>query len=327
MRKTERLYLILAVICIAGGGFVWYHNDANTPEYVILLTVDGARADHFYRVLDSGEFPALAQLAANGVRVTDARTVTLPLTPEAHASLFSGAEPATFKFSAANLRSETIFQVLERAGHPTALIDGKGSRLTGGLSGVSYLYNEQDFRTMDPAQGNIDAMSLLIEVITTKRPTLAFLLMPQTDKMGHDGGGHESSLYHEAMLSVVQQIERLIATLKSEGIWEKTALIITADHGMTGISHQDPSKATNLHIPLILHGPGIKSGVTLESARITQIAPTIAYLFSIKAPNGAKDAVLKPALTLWNPYLCYLVFLGLVLAFMAVRPAIAKHLS
>ncbi|MGN6178930.1 MAG: alkaline phosphatase family protein, partial [Mucilaginibacter sp.] len=60
----------------------------------------------------------------------------------------------------------------------------------------------------------------------------------------------------------------------------------SADGGPTGTTHGTWNPYDN-HIPLVFMGWGITHGSTVRETHMTDIAPTIAALLHIQAPNGS----------------------------------------
>ena len=56
-------------------------------------------------------------------------------------------------------------------------------------------------------------------------------------------------------------------------------------HGMKGTDH-GAWNAYDTHIPLVFMGWGVKHGSTTKPTFLTDIAPTIAALLHVQAPNG-----------------------------------------
>ena len=56
----------------------------------------------------------------------------------------------------------------------------------------------------------------------------------------------------------------VIASLRRAGIWEKTVIIVTSDHGGAGYSH-GPDDMRSRNIPWIISGPGIRKGIDLTT--------------------------------------------------------------
>jgi hypothetical protein len=189
---------------------------------------------------------------------------------------------------------ETIFQVFEGAGHETALIDGKGGRISGLEAGVSIVRNDVDFRWKDEAiyqpgyedpECDLRVMENVIRIFVENRPTLLFVLLPGVDLAGHLYS-HTSDEYLEAIETADRAIGMLVENLKELGVYENTLLFILSDHGMTGKDHgsRDPGDMT---IPLIVRGPGVQVG-EFTGGRIVDVAPTATALFGLRAPAGAQ---------------------------------------
>ncbi|MEO9569701.1 MAG: alkaline phosphatase PafA [Polaribacter sp.] len=69
----------------------------------------------------------------------------------------------------------------------------------------------------------------------------------------------------------------------------------TLIRGRTGTSHGS-GYSYDTHVPVIFYGNGINKGSTTKKYNITDIAPTIANLLNIEAPNGTNGVVIKEVL-------------------------------
>ena len=65
--------------------------------------------------------------------------------------------------------------------------------------------------------------------------------------------------------------------------------------GRKGTSHGS-GYSYDTHVPVIFYGYGIKKGKSLKRYDITDIAPTIANLLKIAAPNGSSGKIIKEVL-------------------------------
>lgn len=63
----------------------------------------------------------------------------------------------------------------------------------------------------------------------------------------------------------------------------------------TGTAHGTPY-SYDTHVPIIMAGPGIKSGSFTQACTPSDIAPTIANILKIEPPSGAVGQVLSPAI-------------------------------
>ena len=69
----------------------------------------------------------------------------------------------------------------------------------------------------------------------------------------------------------------------------------TLTGGKTGTSHGS-GYSYDTHVPILFYGNGIKQGVSKKRYHITDIAPTIANLLKIEAPNSASGKIVDEAL-------------------------------
>ena len=70
---------------------------------------------------------------------------------------------------------------------------------------------------------------------------------------------------------------------------------LTQGHGLTGTSHGS-GYSYDTHIPIIFYGNGIEKGTSTEKYTVIDIAPTIANLLKIEAPNATTGNIIKEVL-------------------------------
>lgn len=252
-----------------------------TPDYVVMITIDGCRSDK----LQEADTPNINNLLPNAAYSWTARTTFPSSTPSAHASLFSGTDTKTHQYYATDneLLVETIFQVFENAGKKTALVDGKGGTRIRGLEvGVTTVVNGIDFRETTGDEG---VMTTGLEIIQENKPALIFMLLPMVDYAGHTYG-HTSSEYLEAVENADNQVGRLVSKLQELGLYDSTLIVIVSDHGMTVATHGTFS-SSDMTIPLIFTGPGVKVG-EFSGGKIIDVAPTVANLYGVKVPENSE---------------------------------------
>ncbi|OGJ13346.1 hypothetical protein A3K82_00415 [Candidatus Pacearchaeota archaeon RBG_19FT_COMBO_34_9] len=83
-----------------------------------------------------------------------------------------------------------------------------------------------------------------------------------------------------AIREVDRQIGRLYSFLKDKNLWKDTIFIIMSDHGDNFGEHdayfcRGGLYDSSVHVPLIIHLPGVKSGIIKEITQSIDIAPTI----------------------------------------------------
>jgi predicted AlkP superfamily pyrophosphatase or phosphodiesterase len=118
---------------------------------------------------------------------------------------------------------------------------------------------------------------------------LTFIHFREPDEFGHKKGwmGPE---YLEGLKSVDKALASILETIEMNGGFEKTAIIVTADHGGSGRGHYrwtDPGKPENMTIPWICVGPGVPAGLKIDRVIHTyDTAPTALAFLGLGAPEG-----------------------------------------
>ena len=104
-------------------------------------------------------------------------------------------------------------------------------------------------------------------------------------------------------LKTVEQADvylgQFIEEIKKEGIWDKTVIFITGDHGQTTAGWHPPEATEAWAMPLVIAGSGIKKGQTFDYAESIDVTPTICFLMGVESPVNADGRVLAEALV--NP--------------------------
>jgi len=109
-------------------------------------------------------------------------------------------------------------------------------------------------------------------------------------------------LYNGEIAYADQQVTRLIDWLKSSGMYNDTIVVITSDHGEEfaehgGYEHGHTLYDELLHVPLIIAGTDVPSGVTAtDVVGLMDVAPTLLRLANIDVPGGFHGQELTPAL-------------------------------
>ena len=107
----------------------------------------------------------------------------------------------------------------------------------------------------------------LVEYIDALRPTMMFVHFDDIDHNGHccEWG---SDAYYNATKRTDVHIHNIFKALQRNGMWESTAVIITADHGGIRFGHGQFMQAA-MFVPILLRGAGVR-----ENFRITRYTST-----------------------------------------------------
>ena len=218
------------------------------PEHVILVDWDGFDPDY----LDLAPTPNIDALAGQG-SLSVADGVYPTISNPARASMSTGAYPqghgnAAYYFDGETgeavgetrfLSAETISQTLADAGRTTAAVQWYMVQDHGASYGdPEHLYVKPDGLFEQRVSAAVDILNRRPvdsggEMVTVpKIPDFLAVYGPDLDAFGH-GEGAESPNLGPLLVELDRQLGRLIQTTKEVGIYDRTAFILTSDHGMT----------------------------------------------------------------------------------------------
>ena len=103
------------------------------------------------------------------------------------------------------------------------------------------------------------------------------------------------SPYSAAIEHADKLLGQMVTYLQGSGKWENTILIVTGDHGQSDFGWHSLFDEDSWVTPLLFTGPGIARDRQLSYFEHTDLAPTIAWLLGVDAPNtdGGAGKVVK----------------------------------
>lgn len=275
--------------------------------YVLLLIVDGARADVVYDAIDRGELPNFREhVIERGVRVENAVTVFPSVTTCGHQAFLTGLFPGHsgitgldwFDRASGRVTDYLSFDVLgiredllSKTGplHPDELFE-KPANLIDDLRGIprAAIYEPFHMGIRDagpkiPIGGPMidfvfhrnqaltqDAVDRLLPLY--RRPPDQIPRFAIATFLGHDVAQHhagsDSDVLRAELAFEDEKLGEIVAALKKAGIWEKTYLIVSSDHG------QHPT-GRYLSIPGLLRDAGLRPR-GFYAARVNSFASQVA---------------------------------------------------
>ncbi len=261
--------LLLACVSIAS---------AQLPglTHVILISLDGARPDALLQV----DTPYIDSLVERGAVDWEAQTIFPPSTMPAHTSMLTGLNVEKHGIDWNEYRSTpiavpTILLLAEEAGFPTAMVVGKEK--------LQQFHQSEAIDFTFARIGDRSVVDRALELLDEGYEVL-FVHFPNPDFFGHSTGWM-SGIYLYELGNTDRQIGRILDKLDELGITDETLLIITADHGGSGISH-GLNIPENRTIPWIMAGPGVEPGTVLtEAVYTTDTAATILWALGLPLPE------------------------------------------
>jgi len=284
-----------------------------TPR-VLLISVDGLRADAVSAVTT----PNIAALAASGVSaaeaVNDLPSATLPN----HASMLTGligdVHGVIFDFSLpGRIATPTVFDFAHAAGKRCAFFASKTK-----LEFLAPPEALEAFEIADPPVVAERVRALLVP----GGPDLIFLHLRDPDSTGHRFGWL-SDEYMQAAADMDALVGEIAAAIDADAS-RPTFVIVTADHGGSGMGH-GRNNAEDRSIPWIVHGPGVIAGGKIQDiVSIVDTAPTALWLLGVDVPDGlsgkARTEVLDAAAIVGDNFVVPPV--GIPCLLFAVTPAL-----
>ena len=301
MKRAFGVLILLSVFGLAGREVVVRISQAKPrPASLILITLDTTRADRLPPYNAGNPLPAIDRIAREGV-VFDRAVVPAPLTLPSHSSLFTGRLPPSH---GARVNAATLDPVLplfterlREAGYRTAAFVGsvvlnKDRGPARGFDVYDDVVSPTGVRRLRrPAsevidgavdwlnRGDTSPFFLWVHLFDAHAPYAreAFDASPSGDP------------YAGAIAIMDAQIGRLLAALEKRQQLDRTAIIVTADHGESLGDHGERGHGifvyeSALRVPLIVRWPGVHPRRVPDLVQIIDIAPTVLDLEGLPGP-------------------------------------------
>jgi len=92
--------------------------------------------------------------------------------------------------------------------------------------------------------------------------------------------------YYDALALQDHDVARALKALRASPYADNTIVIYMSDHGRGVVREKRWSYDAGIHLPLIIHGPGIADGVDDEVVSWIDVAPTILTLAGVPVPSA-----------------------------------------
>lgn len=310
--------LVAAVLCFAlslgaGASLARAGEDWN----VLLLTFDTTRADYIGCYgRENATTPNLDRLAAEGV-MFEQNFGSNPVTQAAHSTILTGVYPMVHgvrdnTFFKLPPERETIAEILKGAGFATgAAIGGFPLVEDFGLAQGFDFYddditaNREDFMGRPAARRggtwyderpaahvNGAILPWLREHIDERFFVWLHYWDPHLPHTAPEPYGqlYAHDTYGGEIAYADQSLGTILAELKKAGVYERTLIIMTSDHGESMGEHREATHAflaynPTLRVPLIMRYPGLEGSRRVEQRVGTiDIVPTILDLVGVEGP-------------------------------------------
>ncbi len=290
----------------------------------MLVSVDTLRADRMGAYGARHPTPALDRLAARGTLFLRATSLA-PWTVPSHASLFASRPPADLATFARGCESPTPFTTtapllaerLAEAGYETVAFTG------GGYVAAAYGFDRgfEAYQATNSRGREIAGIPRGLEHWIATRRGGPFFLFLHTYRAHYP---YDSDRYASELPPDADRIERLandydgavaeadaivggcLERLERAGLLEDALVVLVSDHGeelgerlpeTTGWGHCSSLYDEQLHVPLVLAGPGVSAGLRIVTpVTLLDVAPTILAHAGVAAPAEWLGRSLAPLL-------------------------------
>ena len=283
---------ILPLVLVTGSILTAYGLPAVGPaaaaepvDHLVHISVDGLRSD-VIAFLGPEYLPNMYRMRIAGVFTDNGRTdydytITLPnhscmltgrpvLGEDGHGVSFNSDPGTTFE-AVKGYYIAGVFDPLHDNGYSTGMYASKSKfdfferswdEVNGAqdTSGADYGRDKLDrYVNMADTRALIDTFVLHM---TDEPLDYSFVHLTDPDAVGHSYGW-ESIEYYQSVMKVDGLLGRIFDLVDHGPMAGVTAVILTADHGGTGMSHDNPLLPENYTIPVYVTGPGVPAGTDL----------------------------------------------------------------
>lgn len=291
------------------------------PLNVMLLTIDSLRADMPWTTYERDIAPNLTALAKQSVVYRNAYSVSSSTSKSAPAILVGRYPSSIYRdgwffagFSPANLFFTEVLQersVRTLGGHAHMYFD-RGKNLDQGFD-VWRVVDGIGFDSKTDRHVTSDKMTdMAIQMLSDSANTqgqffLWFHYMdPHDQYIKHeaspDFGDHNRDRYDSEVYFTDLHVGRLFDFAKQQPWWDRTVVIISADHGEAFGDHGMHKHGFELwevltHVPLLFHGPTLQPREIDARRSHIDLAPTILELMGVsELPEGLQGKSMVPEL-------------------------------
>jgi hypothetical protein len=288
---------------------------------VILLSIDAVRADVIASDKHFRALRGLATLRREAVEFTQARSPGSQ-TVYSLSTLFMGTyfsqqywtplvEPTRRHLWPHEDPSPRVPEILAAAGIPAVNV-GAAYWMTNPWGIARGFTEERAIATGKKYAAAADMMTAAIERLKQHKGGPLFLFMHLLDPHApYDRGSKEGTPFNRYIAEIAlvdQEIRRLRGELAAAGLAQRTALIVTADHGEAFGEHGLQHHATTLYdellrVPLLILVPGVKPRQVREPVSLVDLGPTILDLLGAPTPGHFMGQSLAPFLRGESPKL------------------------
>lgn len=222
--------------------------DAGTRQNLLLITLDGVN-----QASSSKTLPALSEFAQENVNFTQHYSAG----DDADSGLFGlfyGISPTYMDGVLAARMPSTLINALNSQGYQFGLFASDGFRSPLLRQALLADYSLPEAAAQTNAQTTAQWQNWLSKQKPAGAPWFSWIAWNGLDR-ADDKGVVSSRRYKQTAVSVDQQIQNVLSTLRDKGLLDKTVVVITAQHGVVLDNEEHAGDRAALQVPLVVHWP------------------------------------------------------------------------
>jgi len=300
-RHSVAQLVVGALLCI--GACSWWTAQAlpNTPpnsaRYVVLISIDGLRPDAITELVA----PNIHKLRSMAARARLATTIRPSMTLPAHVSMLTGLDyprhGVSFnQYVSGHIQHATVFDVVKAAGKKSAAFVAK-NKLSFLLTSevIDYIYRGPGLLEALDSTTAADVLNAFVDNWPVNEFAFTFVHIKEPDTAGH---AHQwmSEQYLKGVRIADDAMGTIVDTIESSGRMDSSIIMITADHGGKGYTHEHEVEES-MRIPWLVYGPGIEPKTIDRTVHLYDTAPTALQLLGLGF-KGEVDG--SPICEIWS---------------------------
>jgi len=301
-RLAITVFLGSIALCCGGGGSAGRNGGAGgaaptdgaaaASTTVVLFLIDGMMTEAARTAAANGA-TNLKFVIDNGVTVQTAHATS----PASRLTLPNGSLPwgnatsgnvavhtGTHVFESDSKGMDDIFLAARAAGIKSVFSGGDNNYAA---------FTSADFHLASSASSDAMVVQFAIDHLRNDEVRLIRIHLQRLrdDWMGPADLTNPASAYLRHIIAADALLGQLIAALEDAGVWSRTYLVISADHGMgtTSASAHIPAEASSWEPFMAFYGPDIKVGATIPYAELPDLAVTTMRFFQLPPLKGHID--------------------------------------
>lgn len=269
--------LMLAFVLVLSAGIGSASADPQPLQQIFIISVDGLNYEGYV----SAPVHNMKHLAGEGVFDEKSMALQVDTLEAAEASLLTGNFPQDHQHITVKdkVQTETLFDITRKMGKKFAVIDGSGGKLRA--------YEDRDKTYYNVASGESDRTVLeqALKIFKQEKPFLTYIYLNdcRSALLSLD-----EKAYYETVKNCDQALGTFVNSLRKEDNYYNSLIVVTSARASS------PSSM----VPLIIHGPGLKSNTSINNSMVIDLAPTICKLLKVDRPANSRGVTAVDALLL-----------------------------